>query len=278
MVTSSPDDYGGRGAPARYPFTLSYWERLMPTFYDPGADAGEASEALRGLAHASRTFEHPQELYGVIGALLSGVQSLRQILDQLATAHVSNRPRAFSDGGDHTQGSQDALAVADELHQAATLIDQAADRLNAASSAAGRIAWHADPAQHSVPVQRWISVCFLQGEEADEVLQMIDDEGVDAALSHLKNWDYGDETTQSAMENGYVYDVPPSGPLEREIREGRYDMTYSHSFGHVGLYRRTEIEPNDALDDGQELQKNAPMSWFEHPSVAAIKRARGLGL
>ena len=55
----------------------------MPTFYDPGADAGEASEALRGLAHASRNFENPQDLYGVLGDLLSGVRSLRQVLDQL---------------------------------------------------------------------------------------------------------------------------------------------------------------------------------------------------
>lgn len=60
----------------------------MPTFFDPVADAGEASEALRGLAHASREFEHPQDMYGVLGDLLSGVRSLRQVLDQLATAHA----------------------------------------------------------------------------------------------------------------------------------------------------------------------------------------------
>lgn len=45
----------------------------MPSFDDPGADAGEASEALRGLAHATRTFESPQDLYGVIGALAETV-------------------------------------------------------------------------------------------------------------------------------------------------------------------------------------------------------------
>ena len=82
----------------------------MPTFYDPGADAGEASEALRGLAHASRNFENPQELYGVLGDLLSGVRSLRQVLDQLATAHISNRARAFDDHGDHAVGSTGSAA------------------------------------------------------------------------------------------------------------------------------------------------------------------------
>ena len=125
----------------------------MPTFYDPGADAGEASEALRGLAHASRRFARPHEMYGVVGDLLGGVRSLRQVLDQLATAHASNRPLAFDDSGDHLAGSKDALAAADELHQAATFIDQAEERLNVAMSAAGRIACHTVvPYPHGVPV------------------------------------------------------------------------------------------------------------------------------
>lgn len=260
----------------------------MPTFYDPGADAGEASEALRGLAHASRRFEHPQEMYGVIGDLLGGVRSLRQVLDQLATAHASNRPLAFNDSGDHPAGTKDALAAADELHQAATFIDQAEERLNVAMSAAGRIAWHTEPSNNPAPVQRWIGVCFLQGDDADELLQMIDDEGADAALSYLKNWDYGDETTQAALENGYVYDLPPTGPLEQEVRSENYDMTFSHSFGHVGLYRLHEINSSDAITEEGPIQAGAlahdmqpsasPSSWFEHPGVAAVKRARGIGL
>lgn len=260
----------------------------MPTYYDPGADAGEASEALRGLAHASRRFEHPKEMYGVIGELLGGVRSLRQVLDQLATAHASNRALAFDDSGDHSAGSKVALAAADELHQAATFIDQAEERLNVAMSAAGRIAWHTEPSNNPAPVQRWIGVCFLQGDDADELLQMIDDEGADAALAHLKNWDYGEETTQAALENGYVYDLPPTGPLEQEVRSENYDMTFSHSFGHVGLYRLHEISPSDAItEEGtirsgaltHDLQPSAsPSSWFEHPGVAAVKRARGIGL
>lgn len=257
----------------------------MATFYDPDADAGEASEALRGLAHASRGFENPQDMYGVLGDLLSGVRSLHQVVDQLATSHRVNRPRAFDDDGDHAIGSRAALAAAEALRQAANLIDQAEDRMDAAMSAAGRIAWRSLPVQGPTAEQRWVSVCFLQGEDADEVLKMIDDEGVDAAFGYLKNWDYGDETTQAALENGHVYDTPPTGPLEQEVRDGNYDMTYSHSFGHVGLYRLHEINPADALADEElsnapvrRLQPASPSSWFEHPGVAAVKRARGNGL
>ena len=54
----------------------------MPTFQDLTADAAEASEALRGLAHATRVFDDPADTYAVLGDLLAGVRSLRQVLDQ----------------------------------------------------------------------------------------------------------------------------------------------------------------------------------------------------
>lgn len=43
----------------------------MPTFNDPLADAADASEALRGLAHASRTFDNPADTYAVFGDVIS---------------------------------------------------------------------------------------------------------------------------------------------------------------------------------------------------------------
>ncbi|MDN6812755.1 MAG: hypothetical protein L0L92_00090, partial [Corynebacterium variabile] len=90
----------------------------MPTFDDPVADAAEASAALRGLAHATRQFEDPAGIYSVIGDLLSGVRSLRQVLDQLAAAYIAPRARAHDDAGNQAAGATSALAAADELHQA----------------------------------------------------------------------------------------------------------------------------------------------------------------
>lgn len=260
----------------------------MPTYYDPVADAGEASEALRGLAHATRTFENPKDLYGVLGDLMSGVRSLKQVLDQLAAAHIENRPRAFDDNGDHATGSQDALASADDLHQAATLIDQAEERLDAAAAATSRVVWRDEPAANIPEVARWVSVVFLQGQEAEEVLDMIDSDGALAGLDHLKSWDFGDETTSAAMENGYVYDAPPSGPLEREVRNGDYHLAYSHSFEHVALYRLHRVAAADQLPDdtrnlgapsaSSQTREQQRTSWFEPASITAIKQQRGLGL
>ena len=96
---------------------------MIPTF-DSTADAAEASEALRGLAHASRGFEEPAQMYGVIGELSAAMRSLRQVLDQLAVVHERETGRASDDAGRGPRdGVRDALAAAAELHQAANLID-----------------------------------------------------------------------------------------------------------------------------------------------------------
>src|SRR3546814_14061418 len=89
----------------------------------------------------------------------------------------------------------------------------------------------------------------MQGQEADEVLEMIDADGALAGLNHLKYWDYGDETTSAALENGYVYDAPPSGPLEYELHDGDYLLAYSHAFAPVALYRLHAVDTVAHLPD-----------------------------
>lgn len=118
----------------------------MPTFHDPTRDAAEASEALRGLAHATRTLDDPADTYAVIGSLLAGTRSLRQVIDQLASAHLNHRRLAHDDAGDHTAGIVAAGSAADELHRAGTLLDAAVARLDAAFQQSGRIAWYPGPA------------------------------------------------------------------------------------------------------------------------------------
>lgn len=283
----------------------------MPTFYDPVSDADEASQALRGLAHASRSFEHPRDLYGVLGDVFSGVRSLRQVLDQLSTAHTERRPQAFDDAGSAEAGDMYALAAGDGLHETATLIDQAEGRLDEAMTAAGRIAWHENPAppkpeQGGVfgAADRWVSIVFLQGEDADQVLDLIDRDGPDAAITHLSGYDYGAETTDAALSNGHVYEKIPTSGREQMAADGDYRMTYNPAVGHVALYRQHTVAAEDRVDrpaptleqtqpgrpaagrGGPARNQDAagcgtaarPGSWFEHPGVAAVKQERGLGL
>lgn len=380
----------------------------MPTFHDPLADSAEASEALRGLAHASRAFDDPADTYTVFGDLTAGLRSLRQALDQLANSHVTARDRAFDDDGNPIAGAASALAAADELHQAGTLLDQAYDRLDAAFTHSGRIAWHpqptpeqtavreriaarldGDPATATTTVQagtltlavwpdtpvgehhryayhitdtvtgqelegrdlftgagtpvepdralkdlvgylsvagearqqaldhpgstpenagmfpawvaetartnsdalaelsehgptepqsaaglRWLSVVFLQGAEADQVLDAIDRDGTDAAIEHLAQWDYGEETTEAALENGYVYDEPPAGALDRVVTKADYTLTYDHAHGHVALLRAYDVPPDPALDDTEVMSAREAISGvgsLEH-SIARGRR------
>jgi hypothetical protein len=121
----------------------------MPTFQNPTTDAAEASEALRGLAHATRVFEDPADTYAVLGDLLAGVRSLRQVLDQLATTHVTNRVRAHDDAGNQDRRRDLRARRAAELQQAAALLDAVHERVDAAMAASGRIAWHPAPTEHA---------------------------------------------------------------------------------------------------------------------------------
>ena len=270
----------------------------MPTFDNPLSDAAEASEALRGLAHATRTFDNPADPYAVIGDLLAGVRSLRQVFDQLATTHLTHQDRAFNDAGDHKIGAGDALSASDELHHAGSLLDAALDRLDAASQASGRIAWH--PAQPAVEsVQRYVSVVFLQGEDADRVLDQIDTGGITAGIQHLQG-DYGNETTDTALAHGHVFDTVPSGALDWTAEHGDYVLVANRHLGHVSLLRKTLLDtdainkvagvdadialarPDDPPARHAPSAPSAREDAFAHPfrpaHIGAVIQDRGLGL
>ena len=53
-------------------------------------------------------------------------------------------------------------------------------------------------------------------------LELIDRDGTDAAIEHLAGHDYGAETTQAALENGYVYDEPGEGTNDRVAISGDF--------------------------------------------------------
>ena len=273
----------------------------MPTFFDSTADAAEASEALRGLAHASRTFDQPAQMYGVIGDLSSGMRSLHQVLEQLADVHERKAAHAFNDDGDHAAGVRDALATAEELRHSARLVDQAYDRLAEGFIAAGRIAWRPEPAVEEAVPSRWINVLFLQGDEADRPLRILGELGHVDAVDYLAQWDCGEETTQAALENGYVYDEPGEGTNDRVMRSGDYALVVNPQLGYVSLLRRhTSPEPEEAeaavpVQGGPELlvsysSPNAPKpavaprqaqaqgSWFEPAAITTLKQSGRLSL
>ncbi|GAA1532638.1 hypothetical protein [Brevibacterium picturae] len=275
----------------------------MPTYTDPTREAAETAEATRGLAHAIGGLSRPEAMPGILGNLLDTTRRLQDVLTGLSRQHVDLIDRASTDAGDAKTGEAHAFATADALDEAATLLSQAEARLDRASTHAHLIAWQPAP----TPERQWLNVVFLQGQEADEVLALIDAEGEDAALDHLQGFDAGAETTDAALTHGYVYTTPPTTALDRTAAGGEYTMVYNRDLGHVGLYRTFTPDPDDALDaDGADHApgasrpvikpaprrtpgKNTPTptrqgasprrdaSWFDHPGVTPVQQGRGLG-
>ena len=252
----------------------------MPTFDSPRRASTAVYQALRDLAHASNLPADPAATYAVIGDLLGGVRALRQVFDQLASEHITHRARAHDDFGDQAAGARAALAAADELKQAGTLLDAVEARLDAASQHSGRIAWLPATPSESQP-RRWISVVFLDGEEGDKVIDLIGASGTDAAIEHLAGFDYGEDTVQDALANGYVYDTPPRGTLDKVATRDVYTLTYNPHLGHVNLLREHDVIPNPALlgHDAPEppATRRELTDWFARRSNPAAS-GRGLAL
>ena len=79
-------------------------------------------------------------------------------------------------------------------------------------------------------------IVFLQGEEADEPLRILDESGQDAAIEYLAGWDYGDDDDThdeaASGDDDDVYETSPIGPLG-----DRYRLSYNTRLGYIGLER-----------------------------------------
>ena len=119
-----------------------------------------------------------------------------------------------------------------------------------------------------------MSVVFLQGEEADAMLDLIDKNGAEAAIQHLSQWDYGDETRDAALVNGYVYDEIPQSSTDRVIRDDAsgYALTYNQQFGYVSLLRH--FDP--VVGDTREVV--APPVRLGLEKHGSARRTKGLRL
>ena len=75
----------------------------------------------------------------------------------------------------------------------------------------------------------YVEVVFMQGEDANEALNVLDEQGEAAAIDHLAQWDNGDE--------GETRGTPSAGSQDVTYRDGRYLLTYNRALGYIGLER-----------------------------------------
>lgn len=112
----------------------------MPTFQSPAADADEAREALRGLAHATRSIDDPRDFYSVLGSLTLAVASLSQSLHQLAAFHDRESTGVWV--GDDPRAERAAtFQVSWELHRAGEILRHVSESIESAHGAQSRITY-----------------------------------------------------------------------------------------------------------------------------------------
>jgi hypothetical protein len=78
---------------------------------------------------------------------------------------------------------------------------------------------------------KFAQIVFLQGEEANEVGEMLNDHGIDEALTYLRQWDMG-EYHDVRDASSAVQDV-----FTREHREGPFFMSWNPYVGYFSLER-----------------------------------------
>ena len=124
----------------------------MPTFDNPAADAAEAEQALRGLAHATRRIEDPSQIYGVLGSLSRATASLSQSLHQLGSHHDNHGARADATIVDPKQTGA-AYRVSWDLHRAGEMLASIQKSIDSAHQSEATIVYQ-DPVTASRPTGR----------------------------------------------------------------------------------------------------------------------------
>lgn len=83
------------------------------------------------------------------------------------------------------------------------------------------------------------SIVFMQGDEATEPLEILDNKGAKAAIDYLAQWDYGTE-----MEHSPVTE-PPWGDSDHTEKRGSYVLSYNTHLGYIGLVRTARVNQKE---------------------------------
>lgn len=126
----------------------------MPTFNEPVADADELREAVRDLAHATRSLEDPTSIYPVLGSISAALASLSQSLHQLGDFHDGPRRKQAWMNGDPHAGRAASYRESWELHRAAEMIHQVAECVDRAHEIEATITYDIHNYPSLEPVQR----------------------------------------------------------------------------------------------------------------------------
>lgn len=113
----------------------------MPTFEDAVADAAEAQQAIRGLAHAMRAINDPSQSYPVLLSLALGSAWLEFALTQLVRFYETTAREWAAVHGDRDAGRASAQRVTEHLRAAGESVARAVESVTYAHNADSEISY-----------------------------------------------------------------------------------------------------------------------------------------
>lgn len=99
--------------------------------------------------------------------------------------------------------------------------------------------------------KEYADIVFMQGHEAEEVMNILDQQGQEAAMNHLKQWDDGEYHTVTAN---------PFGSKDKLYRQGDYIMAYNTGIPYIGLSKLMTSDDGNLGEDengGDKMQQVA---------------------
>ena len=80
---------------------------------------------------------------------------------------------------------------------------------------------------------KYCDIVFCQGDDAVEPLKILDEEGKDAAMDYLSQWD--------CNEYNDLRSEPPAGTSDKTYKKDDYIMCYNTRIGYIGLYKIIKV-------------------------------------
>lgn len=117
---------------------------------------------------------------------------------------------------------------------------------------------------------RYEQIVFMQGHEADEAMDILNNDGEEAAMEYLKQWHYPGEHDGS--------DTTGKGTMDKTFEKDGYTMMWNPYLPYIGLVYDTEYQAEPVAEDSQVLrhrvdqrQKDVPLGQHSPHSQATIK-------
>lgn len=97
---------------------------------------------------------------------------------------------------------------------------------------------------------RYDNIVFLQGEQADETMEILNNDGVDAAMEHLKQWHYPGEHDGN-KELGH-------GTMDKTYKKDGYIMAWNPYLPYIGLQYDNDYNSgnNQELDEDSLVMRH----------------------